>query len=449
MGNPLACAVALASLDLLEHARLAVDVARIERRPRPRAGAAARGLPGVADVRTIGAVGRRPARPPGRRGRGARRRRVDEGVWLRPFRDLIYTMPPYVTHRRRPRPDLRRRSSAAVGGDAMTRGRTGSTTESAAPRRGRAAPDAAPARGRRRHRRPGRQRLPRPVPRPRGRRRRPRRPRDAGAPAPAPPGWSPARWTLHARARARARRRSSGSPRRWCSRPATTPTSPPSPRWPTATRWSSPTPTCTPRWSTPCRLSRAEVDDRAAQRRGRGRRGAGRRRATRRALVLAESVYSVLGDAAPLPRWPRSASGTTPCWSSTRRTGSGVAAGRARPGPRARPRRASRTCVVTATLSKSLGSQGGAVLGSPAVRRPPGQPGPARSSSTPASPRPRRVPRSRRCGVLRARPELPTLVRRRMTDLAAALGVAPRRRARCCRCRCRRRRSRWPRRRRP
>ena len=95
MGNPLACSVALASLDLLESSGWSANVARIG------AGLAAglqplRGLPGVADVRTIGAVGvvqlDRPVDVV-----KATDAAVEEGVWLRPFRDLVYTMPPYVT----------------------------------------------------------------------------------------------------------------------------------------------------------------------------------------------------------------------------------------------------------------------------------------------------------------------------------------------------------------
>ncbi len=94
MANPLACAVALASLDLLATGEWRAQVARIERslceglEP-------ARGAPGVKDVRVLGAIGvvqldhevDVPA---------ATAAAVERGVWLRPFRDLVYTMPPYV-----------------------------------------------------------------------------------------------------------------------------------------------------------------------------------------------------------------------------------------------------------------------------------------------------------------------------------------------------------------
>ncbi|MFD7590531.1 adenosylmethionine--8-amino-7-oxononanoate transaminase [Kitasatospora sp. NPDC059811] len=95
MGNPLACAAANASLELLLGQDWAVGIKRIE------AGladglAAAAGLPGVRDVRVQGAIGvvqlDHPVNVPAATEAAAR-----AGVWLRPFRDLIYTMPPYVT----------------------------------------------------------------------------------------------------------------------------------------------------------------------------------------------------------------------------------------------------------------------------------------------------------------------------------------------------------------
>jgi adenosylmethionine---8-amino-7-oxononanoate aminotransferase len=95
MGNPLACAVALASLDLLEATDWRGNVARVN-------AAMARGLgpirtlPGVADVRTVGAVGVVQLDHPVDVVK-ATDAAVEEGVWLRPFRDLVYTMPPYVT----------------------------------------------------------------------------------------------------------------------------------------------------------------------------------------------------------------------------------------------------------------------------------------------------------------------------------------------------------------
>ena len=94
MGNPLACAVALASLDLLVADDWRAQVSGVN------AGlvsglAATRHLPGVADVRTIGAVGVVQLDHPVDVGK-ATEAAVEQGVWLRPFRDLIYTMPPYV-----------------------------------------------------------------------------------------------------------------------------------------------------------------------------------------------------------------------------------------------------------------------------------------------------------------------------------------------------------------
>ncbi|WP_350281026.1 adenosylmethionine--8-amino-7-oxononanoate transaminase [Kribbella sp. HUAS MG21] len=94
MANPLACAVALASIDLLLSQDWAGNVARIS--AGLEAGLrGARELPAVKDVRVLGAVGvvqlGGPVDLP-RMTEAALRR----GVWVRPFRDLVYTMPPYV-----------------------------------------------------------------------------------------------------------------------------------------------------------------------------------------------------------------------------------------------------------------------------------------------------------------------------------------------------------------
>ena len=101
MGNPLACAVASTSLDLLTaegEGALYPDgwqanIARIE------TGLAAldalRGHPDVKDVRRLGAIGVVEMREPVDVGR-VQAAFVDAGVWVRPFGRLIYVMPPYV-----------------------------------------------------------------------------------------------------------------------------------------------------------------------------------------------------------------------------------------------------------------------------------------------------------------------------------------------------------------
>ncbi|HEX5741389.1 MAG TPA: adenosylmethionine--8-amino-7-oxononanoate transaminase [Pilimelia sp.] len=95
MGNPLACAVANASLELLSGGGWRADVARIA--DGLTAGLAPlRDHPGVRDVRVCGAIGvvQLAAEVPVQ---AATQAAVAQGVWLRPFRDLVYVMPPYVT----------------------------------------------------------------------------------------------------------------------------------------------------------------------------------------------------------------------------------------------------------------------------------------------------------------------------------------------------------------
>jgi adenosylmethionine-8-amino-7-oxononanoate aminotransferase len=94
MANPLACSVALASLDLLADGAWRKRVARIERGLREGL-APARKLPGVADVRVLGAIGVVQMESDVDVA-ATTDAAVARGVWLRPFRDLLYTMPPYV-----------------------------------------------------------------------------------------------------------------------------------------------------------------------------------------------------------------------------------------------------------------------------------------------------------------------------------------------------------------
>ncbi|TWF91695.1 adenosylmethionine-8-amino-7-oxononanoate aminotransferase [Streptomyces brevispora] len=95
MGNPLASAVACASVDLLLGQDWEQEIKRIEAGLRDGL-AAASGLPGVRDVRVLGAIGVVQLDHEVDMA-AATRAAVREGVWLRPFRDLVYTMPPYVT----------------------------------------------------------------------------------------------------------------------------------------------------------------------------------------------------------------------------------------------------------------------------------------------------------------------------------------------------------------
>ncbi|MFE7803300.1 adenosylmethionine--8-amino-7-oxononanoate transaminase [Streptomyces sp. NPDC057430] len=95
MGNPLASAVACASIDLLLSQDWAQEVKRIETGLREGLAEAA-ALPGVREVRVLGAIGVVQLDHDIDMA-AATEAAVSAGVWLRPFRDLIYTMPPFVT----------------------------------------------------------------------------------------------------------------------------------------------------------------------------------------------------------------------------------------------------------------------------------------------------------------------------------------------------------------
>jgi adenosylmethionine-8-amino-7-oxononanoate aminotransferase len=95
MANPLGCAAANASLDLFETEPRLLQANAIGEQLQAEL-AVCRGLPHVVDVRVLGAIGvvqlagiDQPA--------ALRARLVEEGVWIRPFRDIVYLTPALTT----------------------------------------------------------------------------------------------------------------------------------------------------------------------------------------------------------------------------------------------------------------------------------------------------------------------------------------------------------------
>jgi adenosylmethionine-8-amino-7-oxononanoate aminotransferase len=108
MGNPLACAVSLASLQLLQSYDLPKTISSIETQLRDEL-EPCKESPYVQDVRVLGAIGVVEMKEPFDLSI-VQPQVVDHGVWLRPFGKLLYTMPPFIIQKH----ELRKITKAMV-----------------------------------------------------------------------------------------------------------------------------------------------------------------------------------------------------------------------------------------------------------------------------------------------------------------------------------------------
>lgn len=93
MANPLACAAAIANIDVLLASDWQTNIQRIEQHFQETL-LPLKALKGIADVRVLGAIGVVELQR-GDLGAEIQTAAVDNGIWLRPFGKLIYTMPAY------------------------------------------------------------------------------------------------------------------------------------------------------------------------------------------------------------------------------------------------------------------------------------------------------------------------------------------------------------------
>ena len=96
MANPLACAIACASLRLLEKQPMSAILENMEASLRKGLAPARELTDDVADVRVLGSIGVIEVKQPVDVGR-FQRECVRRKVWIRPFGRNIYVMPPYIT----------------------------------------------------------------------------------------------------------------------------------------------------------------------------------------------------------------------------------------------------------------------------------------------------------------------------------------------------------------